>query len=137
MLSQIKKPFIFALLRQNNIPANAADQTQNLNPKEDERYQVPAGILGNTGIPNLPVPGFSTQDGSLLVAMAPDPSLINPVNNSERFAGLLKYHVTREDGKQGLRKVIPGHHSEEGPILILLKVTHKPSESLPLHASLA
>lgn len=98
MLSQIKKPFIFALLRQN-IPANAADQTENLNPKKDERYQVPAGILGNTGIPNLPEPGFSTQDGSLLVALAPDPSLINPVNDSEVFAGPLKYHVTREDGQ--------------------------------------
>lgn len=98
MLSQIKKPFIFALLRQN-IPANAADQTQNLNPNKDERYQVPAGTLDNTGIPNLPVPGFSTQDGSPLVAMAPDRSLINPVNDPEMFAGVLQCHVTREDGK--------------------------------------
>lgn len=44
MLSQIEKPFIFALLRQNNIPVNAADQIQNLNPKKEERYQVPAGM---------------------------------------------------------------------------------------------
>lgn len=63
MLSQ-KKPFIFALLRQNNIPVNAADEIQNLNPKKGERYQVPAGMPGNAGIPNLQAPGFSAQDGN-------------------------------------------------------------------------